>query len=91
MNRAGISFSSNLVDERLTAGIEPYHTVYHWDLPQSLQGIGVWMNPDMLRYFEEHSRAMFEALKGRVRKWITLNEPNTVASKGSRGGGHAPA
>jgi beta-glucosidase len=90
VNSAGLSFYSRLVDELLAAGIEPYLTIYHWDLPQALQDIGGWTNPDMPQYFEEYCRVLLELLGGRVKKWITLNEPAVTAFKGYYGGAHAP-
>jgi beta-glucosidase len=90
VNAAGLSFYSHLVDELLNAGIEPYLTIYHWDLPQALQDIGGWTNPDMPQYFEEYSRVLFDLLRGRVKKWITFNEPAITAFKGYYNGVHAP-
>lgn len=90
VNQAGVMFYVNLVDELLKAGIEPYVTLYHWDLPQALQNIGGWANPDMPGYFLEYAKVVFGALGDRVKKWITLNEPYCAAFLGHYEGRQAP-
>ena len=90
VNAAGLKFYSDLVDELLAAGIEPYLTIYHWDLPQALQDIGGWQNPDIVGYFADYCKVLYEALGGRVKKWITLNEPFCTAFLGYYSGMHAP-
>ena len=90
ISEKGIQFYSNLVDELLAAGIEPYLTIYHWDLPQALQDIGGWQNEDMIGYFEDYCKVLFERLGGRVKKWITLNEPYCTAIAGNFSAEHAP-
>ena len=90
INEKGLEFYENLVDELLKAGIAPMLTLYHWDLPQALQDIGGWANPDMPEYFLRFSRIMMERLGGRVRRWITLNEPYCAAFLGNYVGRQAP-
>lgn len=90
INRKGLAFYSDLVDELLAAGITPYVTLYHWDLPQALQDIGGWANEEMPRYFLEYSSLLFQTLGDRVRHWITLNEPYCVAFLGNYEGRMAP-
>ena len=90
VNEKGLDFYSDLVDELRAAGIEPYVTLYHWDLPQALQDIGGWTNPDMTVYFLEFSRAVFDRLGDRVSHWITLNEPYCAAMLGYSEGRQAP-
>lgn len=90
VNEKGIAFYSSLVDELLIAGIEPYITLYHWDLPQALQNIGGWANPKMPEYFLEYSKLLFERLGDRVTHWITLNEPYCAAFLGNYEGRMAP-
>ena len=84
------SFYGRLIDALLDAGIEPYITLYHWDLPQALQDMGGWTNPDMPGYFLEYSKIVMDAFHGRVRKWITLNEPYCAAFLGNYEGRQAP-
>lgn len=71
----GIGYYSKLVDELLANGIEPVATMFHWDLPQSLQDLGGWANPLIADWFEDYAQVLFEALGDRVKTWITLNEP----------------
>jgi beta-glucosidase len=90
VNKEGIAFYSGLIDELLAAGIEPYVTIYHWDLPQALQDIGGWLNADIVNYFEDYCKVVFDSFGGRVRNWITLNEPFCIANLGYLTGEHAP-
>ena len=90
VNGRGLDFYSRLVDELLTAGIEPAVTLYHWDLPQGLQDKGGWVNRDTANYFADYARAVFNALSDRVGTWITLNEPWVVSMLGYGTGDHAP-
>lgn len=90
LNPKGLKFYTDLVEELLQAGIEPFITLYHWDLPQALQDIGGWANPDMPEYFLKYSKVIFEALGGKVKKWITLNEPYCAAFLGNYEGRQAP-
>lgn len=90
VNEKGLAFYSDLVDELLAAGIEPFVTLYHWDLPQALQDIGGWANPDMPQYFLEYSRVVFKRLGDRVHRWITFNEPYCAAFLGNWEGRQAP-
>ena len=90
VNEKGLFFYRNLIEELLTAGIEPFITLYHWDLPQALQDIGGWANPDMPRYFREYAQILFKAFGHKVKKWITLNEPYCAAFLGNYEGRQAP-
>lgn len=90
VNQKGLDFYSCLIDELLDAGIEPYITLYHWDLPQALQDMGGWTNPDMPGYFMEYARIVMDAFHDRVKKWITLNEPYCAAFLGNYEGRQAP-
>ncbi len=90
INAAGIDFYSQLVDALLEAGIEPYVTLYHWDLPQPLQDQGGWPARMIVDAFVEYTDVVSRALGDRVRNWITLNEPWVSAFVGYRDGRHAP-
>ena len=90
VNQKGLDFYVELVDGLLKAGIEPVITLYHWDLPQALQDIGGWSNPDLPVYFLEYAKVLFEILGGKVKKWITLNEPYCAAFLGNYEGRQAP-
>ena len=90
VNAEGVDFYSRLVDELLEAGIKPWLTLYHWDLPQAIQDRGGWANREVVDLFTEYSLGMHEALGDRVRHWTTLNEPWCSAFLGYSGGQHAP-
>jgi beta-glucosidase len=89
-NRAGIDFYSRLVDTLLDAGIRPVLTLYHWDLPQTLQDNGGWTHRDTAQHFADYAAVMAEALGDRVTSWTTLNEPWCSAFLGYGAGVHAP-
>lgn len=90
INEKGLAFYVNLADELLKNEIEPCLTLYHWDLPQAMQDIGGWANPAMPGYFLQYARTVMKALSGKVRYWITLNEPYCAAFLGNYVGRQAP-
>lgn len=90
VNQAGLDFYSRLVDELLANGIEPLLTLYHWDLPAALDDRGGWLNRDCADWFAEYGRVMYRALDGRVKKWVTLNEPWVITDGGYLHGALAP-
>ena len=91
VNVAGLDFYDRLVDALCAAGIEPFVTLYHWDLPAALQmELGGWPHPDVASYFADYADICFRSLGDRVRYWVTLNEPWCVASDGYIQGWHAP-
>ncbi|ROS78597.1 GH1 family beta-glucosidase [Cellulomonas sp. PhB143] len=90
VNPRGLDYYSRLVDELLGAGVMPWLTLYHWDLPQALEDKGGWANRDTAYLFEEYAVTMHEALGDRVGVWTTLNEPWCSAFLGYTGGQHAP-
>jgi beta-glucosidase len=90
VNRAGLDFYSRLVDELLEADILPWLTLYHWDLPQSLQESGGWANRDTAFRFLDYAVAVHEALGDRVTHWTTFNEPLCSSLIGYASGEHAP-
>lgn len=90
VNPAGLDFYSRLVDALLDRGIEPFVTLYHWDLPQSLQDRGGWAQRDTVHYFSEFAHLVGSRLGDRVTHWITHNEPFVAAFAGHFTGEHAP-
>ena len=89
-NVAGLAFYDRLVDELLGRGVEPWVTLYHWDLPQELEDAGGWPNRDTAYRFADYAELVFAALGDRVRTWTTLNEPWCSAMLGYAYGDHAP-
>ncbi|MEU4572813.1 GH1 family beta-glucosidase [Nonomuraea sp. NPDC023979] len=90
VNAAGLGFYDRLVDELLAAGITPYVTLYHWDLPQALEDRGGWPERDTALRFADYARVVHERLGDRVGTWFTLNEPWVAAFLGYGAGIHAP-
>jgi beta-glucosidase len=90
LNEAGVDFYSRLVDGLLERGIEPWATLYHWDLPQALQDAGGWPQRATAERFAEYASLVYERLHDRVRFWTTLNEPWCSAFLGHAQGRHAP-
>jgi len=90
VNQAGIDFYSRLVDGLLAAGITPFVTLYHWDLPQALQDRGGWPVRATAEAFVEYTDAVTRALGDRVKNWITHNEPWCAAMLSHQIGEHAP-
>jgi beta-glucosidase len=90
VNRAGVDFYSRLTDALLEAGIAPFVTLNHWDVPQTLEGEGGWTNRVTAKVFLEYADAVTRALGDRVTNWITHNEPAVVAWHGYSTGLHAP-
>lgn len=90
LNPAGLDFYRRLVDELLEAGIRPWLTLYHWDLPQALQDRGGWTARETSERFVEYALDMHDALGDRVRDWATLNEPWCSSFLSYTAGVHAP-
>ncbi len=90
VNPAGLDFYSRLVDELLGAGILPWLTLYHWDLPQALEEKGGWANRDTAYRFRDYAEIVYDALGDRVEHWTTFNEPFCSSLLGYAAGVHAP-
>ncbi|WP_169582997.1 MULTISPECIES: family 1 glycosylhydrolase [Microbacterium] len=90
LNAQGVDFYKRLVDELLDAGILPWLTLYHWDLPQALQEKGGWANRATAELFTEYALDMHDALGDRVNVWTTLNEPWCSSFLSYTAGLHAP-
>ncbi|MGX1702224.1 GH1 family beta-glucosidase [Microbacterium sp. NPDC055357] len=90
LNPKGLDFYSRLVDELLGAGILPWLTLYHWDLPQALQDRGGWASRETSERFVDYALAMHDTLGDRVGVWTTLNEPWCSSFLSYTAGAHAP-
>mmetsp|Transcript_9226 Transcript_9226/g.19396 ORF Transcript_9226/g.19396 Transcript_9226/m.19396 type:complete len:583 (-) Transcript_9226:45-1793(-) len=91
INFEGIKFYNDLIDALISAGIEPFVTLHHWDLPQSLQDrYGGWINSSVIQDFADYARICFHYFGDRVKYWITINEGWTVAIHGYEEGSNAP-
>lgn len=90
VNPKGVDFYSRLVDELLEAGIVPWLTLYHWDMPQALEERGGWTTRDTVERFVEYAMTMHDALGDRVQSWTTLNEPWCSSFLSYTAGAHAP-
>ncbi len=89
-NPRGLGFYDRLVDRLLEAGIRPWATLYHWDLPQALEEKGGWTSRDTAFRFADYAETVAAHLGDRVANWSTLNEPWCAAMLGYASGIHAP-
>lgn len=90
LNQVGVDFYNRLTDGLLTAGLLPVPTLYHWDLPQTLEDAGGWTNHETAYRFADYADAVYTALGDRVHRFITLNEPWCSAHLGYATDHHAP-
>jgi beta-glucosidase len=90
VNQDGLDFYERLVDALLEAGIRPFPTLYHWDLPQYLEEAGGWVARSTAEAFADYAAAVVGRLGDRIDTWTTLNEPFVSANHGYVTGEHAP-
>ncbi|MDP9122334.1 MAG: GH1 family beta-glucosidase, partial [Acidobacteriota bacterium] len=90
VNPRGLDFYRRLVDQLLASGIQPFVTLFHWDLPAALDDLGGWLNPEIAAWFGDYAEVLFRALDDRVERWATLNEPWVVTDGGYLHGALAP-
>lgn len=90
VNEAGVRFYRQLVEEMVERGIDPYLTLYHWDLPQALQDAGGWASRETVDAFARYAGIMADRLGDLVVNWITQNEPWVSAMLGHMEGVFAP-
>lgn len=90
LNEEGLDFYEFLVDELNAAGIKPWLTLYHWDLPADLEKKGGWASRETAYAFEKYARAVYDRLGSKVRTWTTLNEPWCSSLLSYACGEHAP-
>lgn len=90
VNERGVRFYNELIDELCLAGIEPFITLYHWELPYTLYKKGGWMNREIVNWFGEYARLVAERFSDRVTHYFTLNEPQCFVGLSFLEGVHAP-
>ncbi|HYO42717.1 MAG TPA: GH1 family beta-glucosidase [Candidatus Limnocylindrales bacterium] len=90
VSRAGLDYYDRLVDALLAAGITPYPTLYHWDLPVWMQDAGGWADRAVIGRFAEYADVVVRALGDRIATWTVLNEPEVFVTHGHLEGVHAP-
>ncbi|HFK5528228.1 TPA: GH1 family beta-glucosidase [Elizabethkingia anophelis] len=90
INQAGIDFYNRLIDLSLELGITPWVTLYHWDLPHSLEIKGGWTNRDVKDWFGDYVAICVKSFGDRVKNWMVLNEPTVFSAAGYFFGVHAP-
>ncbi len=90
VNGKGLDFYKQLVDACLQRDIQPWLTLYHWDLPNALEKEGGWMNRSIAGWFLDYVETCVQALGDRVKNWMVMNEPNVFTGAGYGLGLHAP-
>lgn len=90
VNQAGIDYYNRVIDYCLKQGIEPWLTIYHWDLPQALELQGGWTNRDVVGWFTNFVNVCAKAFGDRVKHWMVMNEPAVFTGAGYFLGFHAP-
>jgi beta-glucosidase len=90
INTKGVDFYNRVIDACLELGIDPWVTLYHWDLPQALEDHGGWVNRDVIGWFSDYTEKCAQLFGDRVKRWIVLNEPMGFTSLGYGIGYHAP-
>jgi beta-glucosidase len=90
VNQSGVDYYNRLIDTCLANGIQPWVTLYHWDLPEALQQKGGWTNREMLNWFGFYVAFCVQQFGNRVKRWMILNEPLVFTGAGYFLGVHAP-
>ncbi len=90
VNEEGLGFYDQLVDRLLEAGITPFATLFHWDMPLALYHRGGWLNRSIVDWFGQYAQVVVDRIGDRVQRWATLNEPQVFIGLGHYNGNHAP-
>ena len=90
INQAGINYYNSVINHCLELGIEPWLTLYHWDLPSELEKQGGWTNRKVIQWFEEFVNICAKNFGDRVKNWMVMNEPVVFTGAGYFLGIHAP-
>ena len=90
INQKGVDFYHRVIDKTLENGLQPWITLYHWDLPQILEDKGGWANRDVIGWFSEYVDFCTREFGGKVKNWMVFNEPAAFVGLGYMTGTHAP-
>ncbi|KAJ3679744.1 hypothetical protein LUZ60_017755 [Juncus effusus] len=91
VNKVGVNYYNNLINELLSEGIQPFVTLFHWDSPQALEDqYGGFLSPNIIKDYADYAEVCFREFGDRVKHWITFNEPLTFCSLGYASGTMAP-
>ncbi len=90
INQAGLDYYDRVIDKSLELGVNPWVTIFHWDLPQALEDKGGWADRQILGAFNEYADLITRKFGDRVKNWMVLNEPMAFTSLGYLLGIHAP-
>jgi beta-glucosidase len=90
INQEGIDYYNRVIDYCISQGIEPWLTLYHWDLPHALELKGGWTNRDIVDWFTEYVNICAQHFGDRVKHWMVMNEPSVFVGAGYFLGLHAP-
>lgn len=90
VNQAGIDYYNRIINYCLSVGVEPWLTLYHWDLPHALELKGGWTNREVVNWFTQFVKICAEAFGDRVKHWMVMNEPSVFTGAGYFFGLHAP-
>ncbi|MBS1524939.1 MAG: family 1 glycosylhydrolase, partial [Bacteroidetes bacterium] len=90
INMSGVNHYNRVIDYCLEQGIEPWITLYHWDLPQALELRGGWTNREIVDWFTEYTAVCARYFGDRVKHWMIMNEPAVFSGAGYFLGVHAP-
>ncbi len=82
VNQKGLDYYSRLVDALLEAGIRPFCTIYHWDLPQALEDRGGWPNRDLASYYADFAAILARNLGDRVTVWVRTGHIPDILNRG---------
>jgi beta-glucosidase len=90
VNRKGLDFYHRVIDKCLSVGVEPWITVYHWDMPQVLEAQGGWTNRKIIDWFSEYVDVLTKEYGNKVKNWIVMNEQLAFTGNGYMNGVFAP-
>nr|8IN1_A Chain A, Beta-Glucosidase [Aplysia kurodai]8IN1_B Chain B, Beta-Glucosidase [Aplysia kurodai]BAX08664.1 beta-Glucosidase [Aplysia kurodai] len=90
VNQKGVNFYNTLIDKLLANQITPFVSLYYWDLPQDLQDKGGWSKDESVAWFGDYADFCFKTFGNRVKRWVTIDDPFSVAYKGHETGEQAP-